>query len=202
MTKPKLTIKQRRFVEAYLLSGNATQAAIEAGYSKKTARSIGQENLTKPAIEAVIDAALNRQSARSQQRQDDVCDRMRKLAYTDRCLMFDDACNLLQLSEWPQALKDCVEGIKVVIQNVEAGDGHTDRVVKVRLSSKFDATREVARMEARNPRGAKDDDKAEEREAILRALLEGRKGWKEWRAQEQAVLSSPWQKWSFVERGL
>ncbi|HIF20734.1 MAG TPA: terminase small subunit [Gemmatimonadetes bacterium] len=52
MTKPKITLKQRRFVAAYLLDGNATQAAVEAGYSKKTARSIGQENLTKPAIKA------------------------------------------------------------------------------------------------------------------------------------------------------
>ena len=43
-----LTAKQRRFVEAY--DGNATQAAIAAGYSKKTAPYIGAENLKKPQI--------------------------------------------------------------------------------------------------------------------------------------------------------
>ena len=47
-----LTVRQQRFVEAY--TGNATEAAIKAGYSAKTARSIGQENLTKPDIVAAI----------------------------------------------------------------------------------------------------------------------------------------------------
>lgn len=47
-----LTPKQKAFVEAY--AGNATEAAIKAGYSPKTARSIGQENLTKPDIISAI----------------------------------------------------------------------------------------------------------------------------------------------------
>ncbi|OQQ84385.1 terminase small subunit [Ligilactobacillus salivarius] len=46
----KLTQKQQRFVDEYIISGNATQAAIKAGYSKKTARFVGAENLTKPNI--------------------------------------------------------------------------------------------------------------------------------------------------------
>lgn len=50
----KLTAKQRRFVEAY--TGNATAAAIAAGYSEKTARFMGHENLTKPYILAEIKA--------------------------------------------------------------------------------------------------------------------------------------------------
>lgn len=50
----KLTPKQQRFVEEYLVDLNATQAAIRAGYSEKTAYSIGQENLTKPEIAEAI----------------------------------------------------------------------------------------------------------------------------------------------------
>ena len=50
----KLTTKQRRFVDAY--DGNATQAAIAAGYSEKTAPFIGAENLKKPKILAEIKA--------------------------------------------------------------------------------------------------------------------------------------------------
>ena len=49
-----LTPKQARFVSEYLLNSNATQAAIRAGYSPKTAKSIGHENLTKPDIAAAI----------------------------------------------------------------------------------------------------------------------------------------------------
>lgn len=48
----KLTIKQQRFINYY--DGNATQAALKAGYSKKTASAIGLENLEKPRIIAEI----------------------------------------------------------------------------------------------------------------------------------------------------
>ena len=54
MSKRQLTDKQERFVEEYLVDLNATQAAVRAGYSKKTARHIGYENLTKPDIRAAI----------------------------------------------------------------------------------------------------------------------------------------------------
>lgn len=53
----KLRDKQRRFVEEYLVDFNATQAAIRAGYSHKTAGKIGTENLQKPAIQSAIKAA-------------------------------------------------------------------------------------------------------------------------------------------------
>ena len=48
--------KQERFAEEYVVDHNATQAAIRAGYSEKTAYSIGWENLKKPEIAAVIAA--------------------------------------------------------------------------------------------------------------------------------------------------
>ena len=50
----KLTQKQRRFIDEYIISGNATQAAIKAGYSKKTAAVTATENLRKPNIKAEI----------------------------------------------------------------------------------------------------------------------------------------------------
>ena len=51
----KLTAKQQRFCDEYLIDLNATQAAIRAGYSKKTAYSIGNENLMKPELKKYID---------------------------------------------------------------------------------------------------------------------------------------------------
>lgn len=50
----KLTPKQERFVAEYLIDLNATQAAIRAGYSEKTAGSVGHENLKKPEIAEAI----------------------------------------------------------------------------------------------------------------------------------------------------
>ncbi|HEX7048642.1 MAG TPA: terminase small subunit [Longimicrobiales bacterium] len=54
----KLTAKQRRFIEEYCVDFNATQAAIRAGYSKRTAYAIGAENLRKPQIREAIEQRL------------------------------------------------------------------------------------------------------------------------------------------------
>ena len=53
-----LSIKQRRFIDHYLESGNATEAAKRAGYSEKTAAVIGSENLRKPNIRDAIEIRL------------------------------------------------------------------------------------------------------------------------------------------------
>jgi phage terminase small subunit len=49
-----LTPKQAAFVREYMIDLNATQAAIRAGYSEKTANRIGAENLSKPVIQEAI----------------------------------------------------------------------------------------------------------------------------------------------------
>lgn len=54
-----MTDKQKKFADEYLIDLNATQAAIRAGYSEKTAYSIGDENLKKPEIKAYIEAQLD-----------------------------------------------------------------------------------------------------------------------------------------------
>ncbi len=54
MADVKMTVKQKRFCDEYLICGNAAEAARRAGYSEKTAGAIGVENLTKPAILSYI----------------------------------------------------------------------------------------------------------------------------------------------------
>jgi len=53
-TQHRLTERQERFAQAYVRTGNAAESARQAGYSEDTAKSIGQENLTKPDIQARI----------------------------------------------------------------------------------------------------------------------------------------------------
>ncbi len=53
-----MNARQKKFCDEYLIDCNATQAAIRAGYSPKTAKQIGQENLTKPDLKAYIDEQL------------------------------------------------------------------------------------------------------------------------------------------------
>ena len=55
-----MTPRQRKFCDEYLISGNATDAAIKAGYSPKTAKQTGSENLAKPDLKAYIETELEK----------------------------------------------------------------------------------------------------------------------------------------------
>ena len=78
-----LTPKQQRFVEEYLIDLNATQAAIRAGYSEKTAKSVGHENLTKPDIAKAIQEAQNKLSERTEITQDMVLQELAKIGFSN-----------------------------------------------------------------------------------------------------------------------
>lgn len=67
-----LTEKQKRFADEYLIDLNATQAAIRAGYSEKTARQIGAENLTKPFIKTYIDEQMTKKEDQLIAKQDEI----------------------------------------------------------------------------------------------------------------------------------
>lgn len=54
----KLTTRQKKFADLYIKLGNATEAAIKAGYSEKTAKQTGYENLAKPYLKKYIDEKL------------------------------------------------------------------------------------------------------------------------------------------------
>ena len=68
----KMTAKQQRFCDEYQIDLNATQAAIRAGYSKKTARAIANENFTKPYIKEYIEKRMAEKEAELIADQDEV----------------------------------------------------------------------------------------------------------------------------------
>lgn len=79
----KLTAKQQRFVEEYLIDLNATQAAIRAGYSVESAGSIGSENLAKPEIRARVETAMAERSKRTGITADRVLQELGKIAFVN-----------------------------------------------------------------------------------------------------------------------
>ena len=90
----KLTEKQRRFANEYIISGNATQAAISAGYSKRTAKSVGSENLTKPDIRQYIDERLDQLQSEKIANQEEVLEYLSKVMRgeeTDQTVVFQGA---------------------------------------------------------------------------------------------------------------
>lgn len=114
-----LTPKQQRFVEEYLIDLNATQAAIRAGYSEKTAYSVGHENLKKPEIQKAIEEAQNK---RTEQTQIDAAYVLRRLVEIDQMdvldIMDDKYC-LKPIGEWPKIWRQYISNI----ENLEEFEG-------------------------------------------------------------------------------
>lgn len=79
----ELTDRQRRFVEQYLVDLNATQAAIRAGYSPKTANEQGARLLANVSVRAEVQRAQNERSARTEITQDMVLQRWWEIATAD-----------------------------------------------------------------------------------------------------------------------
>ena len=80
---PDLTAKQRAFVDEYLVDLNATQAAIRAGYSRKTAAQVGAENLRKPYIAEAVEEAKEGRAERTRVSADKVVAELAKLGFSD-----------------------------------------------------------------------------------------------------------------------
>ena len=107
----KLTEKQKRFIDYYIETGNASEAARRAGYSEKTAGWIGQENLQKPTIKAAIDARLKELEDK-------------RIAKADEVLQF-----------LTSALRGEVKEERVVVEGT--GEGRSDaRIIKVQVSAR------------------------------------------------------------------
>jgi len=85
----KLTPKQTLFIQEYLIDLNATQAAIRAGYSKKTSFTIGVENLTKPLISQAIQAELKKRVAKIERTGTEVIKRLWTFSDIDKKNYFD-----------------------------------------------------------------------------------------------------------------
>lgn len=78
-----MTDKQVMFAKEYIVDLNATQAAIRAGYSERTAKSIGQENLTKPDLQSYIQELMEERSKRTEITADMVLREYAKLGFSN-----------------------------------------------------------------------------------------------------------------------
>lgn len=126
-----LTARQQRFVDEYLIDLNATQAAIRAGYSAKTANRMGAENLSKPGIQAEIQRSIKDRERRTNITQDRVVQELAKVGFFNPSALVDEVGNPLPLHKLS---KDALASI-----SVEAGvDG-----VKVKQLNKITALQEL-----------------------------------------------------------
>ena len=131
--KPKLTVKQSLFVKEYLADLNATQAAIRAGYSEKTAKEIGHENLTKPHIAAVVAEAMSKRSEKAETSAEYVLDRLYQEAEADIADLYNKDGSLKSVHEWPVIWR---KGLVFGVDVIEMGDGVAGKVTKLKISDR------------------------------------------------------------------
>lgn len=107
----KLTEKQKRFVDYYIETGNASEAARRAGYAEKAAYRTGSENLRKPQVKAAINARLKELEDK-------------RIAKADEVMQF-----------LTSTLRGEVKEERVVVEGT--GDGRSDaRIIRVQVSAR------------------------------------------------------------------
>ena len=111
----KLTLKQQRFVEEYLVDFNATQAAIRAGYSEYTAYSIGCENLTKPNIQEFIQEEMNKRSKKTGITAEKILEELSKIAFFDIRKLYNEDGSLKPVTELDDETARVVAGLDVSV---------------------------------------------------------------------------------------
>ena len=109
----KLTAKQIRFCEEYIIDLNATQAAIRAGYSKKVAGSIGFENLRKPEIESFISSLQKDKSEELNFSFERVALEIAKVAYGDVKNFFDKDGQLININKLEDHVSASIKSVTV-----------------------------------------------------------------------------------------
>lgn len=135
-----LTPKQQRFVDEYLVDLNATQAAIRAGYSEKTAHVIGAENLGKPEIAAAVASAQQKRSDRTGVKADQVLAELAVIGFSSvEHYTTDDEGRLVLAEGAPASAMRAVSSVKLKTRTIrprDGGDPETVREVEFRLWDK------------------------------------------------------------------
>jgi phage terminase small subunit len=136
----KLTPKQSLFVKEYLVDLNATQAAIRARYSKRTAKQIGTENLSKPDVMRAIIAGMRSREEKVETSAEWVLKALHGEAVADIADLYTESGRLRPVNEWPLVWRTgLVTGVKVK-QGFEYKDGEkfpVGVVTEIKLSDRI-----------------------------------------------------------------
>ncbi len=131
----KLTEKQRRFVDEYLIDLNATQAAIRAGYSVKTAKDIGCQNLAKLNIQQAVSEQMAERSKRTGVNQDRIVLELAKIAFVNAADVIDSDDATIKAGVTADDTA-AIQSVKVKVIPTKEGEG-VER--EIRLNDKLKA---------------------------------------------------------------
>jgi phage terminase small subunit len=140
----RLTPKQERFVQEYLVDLDATKAAIRAGYSEKTAAAIGYENLRKPHVNEAVEKAKAERSERTLVTVDQVVEELAKIGFSNMTRVASwgpDGSSLKGSSEISEGDARCVSEVSVntTVRTDKYGDVTETVNARVKLHDKLSA---------------------------------------------------------------
>ncbi len=131
-----LNPKQRRFIAEYLIDLNATQAAIRAGYSPRSADIQAFHLLRHPSISRAVTQGKADQLASADLTATRVLEELRRLALFDGRSFLKPDGSLKPVHDWTPEMGAALAGFEVLIKNTKAGDGVQDTIHKIRLWDK------------------------------------------------------------------
>lgn len=132
-----ITPKQQRFVEEYLVDLNATQAAIRAGYSAKTAEQQGHQLLKNTSVAEAVSEAQAARSERTEITQNQVLRELAKIGFSDIRKLFTPGGNLMPIGDLDDDAAACLSSIEITTRKARGGDDdEVEEVAKIRLWDK------------------------------------------------------------------
>lgn len=141
----KLSDKQIRFCKEYVIDFNATRAALDAGYSKKTAYSIGHENLKKPEIQLYIQTLVKKVENKLEITQERILQEYARLAFFDIGNLYDETGKLKAIDDLDEDTRRAIVGLDITVES-SAENGSTDYVKKVKMADKKGALQDLAKI--------------------------------------------------------
>lgn len=135
----ELTPKQQRFVDEYMKDLNATQAAIRAGYSARTAEWQGPQLLGKPHVAKAVQDAKAQRSERTKIDADWVLRRLADQADADMSDLYTEGGTLKPVKDWPEVWrKGLVAGVEVIEEYERSDDGGRELIGHTKKVKLFD----------------------------------------------------------------
>jgi phage terminase small subunit len=138
-----LGARQERFVEEYLIDVNATQAAIRAGYSPRTAEAQGSRLLSNVKVQRVIAARMAKRSKRTEVAADRTLLEIARIAFSDLRRLFHEDGRLKHPLEWHDDTAASVASVEVVTRTLD--NGEVEYVRKIKLWDKGKALEQLCK---------------------------------------------------------
>lgn len=142
----ELTEQQKKFAREYMKDFNGTQAAVRAGYSKKTANEQAAQLLAKLSIQKFLETLKGKAAEKHEGLADEIVAELKKIGFSDIKKYLDTDNTIKDISKLPPELTTVVESIKKT--ETEFGDdktGGTKTSIQFKLHSKLDALEKLAK---------------------------------------------------------